>query len=193
MKSLSIIGMSILACVIYGILHDQITARLCVEYFTIFHAPVFGTDDPTLLGIGWGILAAWWVGLILGVPLAIVARGGKLPKRVPAELVRPMTTLMAVAASVATIAGIVGFIAASKGWIWMAEPWASRIPPERHVLFLTDLWAHNASYGVGFIGGLVIIALVWRGRLLEGRGANIKADQTSGTRQVRPRSGAARK
>jgi len=31
MKSLSIIGMSILACVIYGILHDQITARLCVE------------------------------------------------------------------------------------------------------------------------------------------------------------------
>jgi len=179
MKSLSIIGMSILACVIYGILHDQITARLCLEYFTIFHAPVFRTDDPTLLGIGWGILATWWVGLILGVPLAIVARGGKLPKRSPAELIRPMTTLMVVAASVATIAGIVGFIAASNGWIGMAEPWASRIPPERHVLFLTDLWAHNASYGVGFMGGLAMIALIWRGRLLEGLEANIKADQTS--------------
>jgi hypothetical protein len=39
MKSLSIIGMSIVASVIYGI------ARLCVEYFTIFHAPIFGTED----------------------------------------------------------------------------------------------------------------------------------------------------
>ena len=84
MKSLSIIGMSIFACVIYGIVHDQITARLCVEYFTIFHAPIFGgTDDPTSLGFGWGILATWWVGLFLGV----VTRVGKLPKRSAAELI----------------------------------------------------------------------------------------------------------
>jgi hypothetical protein len=55
MKSLGILSMSILACVLYGIVHDQITARLCVEYFTIFHAPIFGTDDPTLLGFGRGI------------------------------------------------------------------------------------------------------------------------------------------
>jgi hypothetical protein len=28
----------------------NLPARLCVEYFTIFHAPIFGgTDDPTLL------------------------------------------------------------------------------------------------------------------------------------------------
>jgi len=169
MKSLTIIGMSILACVIYGILHDQITARICVEYFTIFHAPIFGTNDPTLLGIGWGILATWWAGLFLGVPLAIVSRVGKLPKRSPAELIRPMATLMVVVAGVAAVAGIVGFVAASKGWVWVVEPWASRIPPEKHVLFLTDLWAHNASYAVGFVGGLVMMALIWRGRLLEGR------------------------
>ena len=47
MKSLTIIGMSILGCVIYGILHDQVTARLCVEYLTIFHAPIFGVNSPT--------------------------------------------------------------------------------------------------------------------------------------------------
>jgi hypothetical protein len=169
MKSLSIIGMSILACVIYGIIHDQITARLCVEYFTIFHAPIFGTNDPTLLGIGWGILATWWVGLFLGVPLAVVSRAGKLPKRSAADLTRPLATLMVIAACIATTAGVFGFVASSNGWIRMVEPWASRIPPEKHVLFLTDLWAHNASYGVGFVGGLVMMALVWRGRLLEGR------------------------
>jgi hypothetical protein len=27
---------------------------------------VFGTSSPTLLGLGWGILVACWVGLILG-------------------------------------------------------------------------------------------------------------------------------
>ena len=169
MKSLSIVGMSILACVIYGIVHDQITARLCIEYFTIFHAPIFGTDDPTMLGIGWGILATWWVGLFLGVPLAIVSRAGKLPKRSASDLMRPMIVLMVVAACFATAAGLVGFVAASNGLIWMVDPWASRVPPEKHVMFLTDLWAHNASYGAGFIGGLVMMAIVWRGRLLERR------------------------
>lgn len=54
MKSLSIIATTILACVVYDIIHDQITARLCVQYFTVFHPPVFSTQDPTLFGIGWG-------------------------------------------------------------------------------------------------------------------------------------------
>ena len=44
--------------------------------FTIGHPPVFATDDPTLLGLGWGVIASWWVGLLLGIPLALVARAG---------------------------------------------------------------------------------------------------------------------
>jgi hypothetical protein len=35
MQSLAIIGLSILAAVVYDIVHDQSTARICVEYFTI--------------------------------------------------------------------------------------------------------------------------------------------------------------
>ena len=59
MKSLAIILTCILAAICYGIVHDQITARVCVEYFTIGHPPVFSTNDPTLLGIGWGIIAPY--------------------------------------------------------------------------------------------------------------------------------------
>jgi hypothetical protein len=81
MQSLAIIGLSIAAAIVYGILHDQVTARVCVEYFTIGHPPVFPTADPTLLGLGWGALATWWVGLLLGVLLAVVSRGGSRPKR----------------------------------------------------------------------------------------------------------------
>jgi len=63
MEALKIAVTCIVAAVLYGIVHDQFTARICIEYFTIFHPPVFHTQSPTLLGIGWGILATWWVGV----------------------------------------------------------------------------------------------------------------------------------
>lgn len=74
----------------YAILFDQITARVCVEYFTIGHAPIFNTTSPTLLGIGWGIVATWWVGLIIGIPVALASRLGKWPKRNASSLVKPI-------------------------------------------------------------------------------------------------------
>ena len=96
MQSLGIVLVSILAAVLHGIVHDQITARICVEYFTIGHPPVFNTDDPTLLAIGWGTIATSWVGAMLGVPLAIVAGAGSRPKRDIKSLIRPIAILMIV-------------------------------------------------------------------------------------------------
>jgi hypothetical protein len=58
-ESLKIIVLCIVAAMVYGILHDQVTARVCVEYFTIGHPPIFHTDDPTLLAFGWGVIATW--------------------------------------------------------------------------------------------------------------------------------------
>jgi hypothetical protein len=160
----SIIGLCILAAVTYGIVHDQVTARVCVEYFTIGHPPVFPTESPTLLGLGWGIIATWWVGVLLGVPLAVAARMGSRPQRDARSLVRSIGILLAVMAVSATIAGFMGYSLALAGKISLTEPLASRIPVERHPLFLADLWTHLASYRVGFIGGLVVIASVWRSR-----------------------------
>jgi hypothetical protein len=44
------------------------------------------------------------------------------------------------------------------------EALASRVPSEKHLLFLADGWAHSASYVVGFVGGIVVIVKVWRSR-----------------------------
>ena len=33
----------VMAAVVYGIVHDQFTPRICLEYFTIFHPPIFHT------------------------------------------------------------------------------------------------------------------------------------------------------
>jgi hypothetical protein len=161
MQGLAIVALCVLFAVTYGIAHDQVTARVCVEYFTIGHAPIFGTDDPTLLGVGWGVLATWWVGVMLGVPLAVAARVGQRLKRSAASLVRPLAALMVTSGCCALAAGLLGWSLAAGQMIFLVEPLASAVPRERHIAFLADLWAHNASYLVGFIGGGIVILRVW--------------------------------
>jgi hypothetical protein len=149
------------------VLHDQVTARVCVEYFTIGHPPIFGTDDPTLLGIGWGICATWWVGAILGVLLAIAARAGKRPPRSVGSLVRPVVLLMLALGMIAFVAGVIGWVLASSGAVFLTEPMATEVPREKHSAFLADLWAHSASYLFGFIGAIIVCVRVWRSRRAE--------------------------
>jgi hypothetical protein len=62
MQAARIILYCVLGAVGYGVVHDQITARICLKYFTIGHPQVFNTQSATLLGIGWGVIATWWVG-----------------------------------------------------------------------------------------------------------------------------------
>jgi hypothetical protein len=164
MHFLATVGLCVAAAVVYGIVHDQVTARVCVEYFTVGHPPVFGTEDPTLLGIGWGIIATWWVGLILGIPLAFAARAGSRPERSVRSLVRPVLGLMMVAGLCALVAGVVGWLLARERIVFLAGDLAGRVPPERHAAFLADGFAHTTSYAVGFAGGLVVVARVWRSR-----------------------------
>ncbi len=164
MESLRIIGLAVVAAVAYGLVHDQITVRICLEYFTIGHPPVFVTKDPTLLGLGWGVLATWWVGVLLGIPLAIAAQAGCRPRRNSGSLVVPIMRLLAVMATGAFLAGLLGNTLARNGSVSLGGAMHEAIPLERHVAFLTDLWAHMASYAVGFVGGAVLIAGVWRSR-----------------------------
>ena len=164
MQPALIVLLCVAAAIGYGIVHDQITARVCVEYFTIGHPPVFDTDDPTLLGLGWGIIATWWVGAILGVAAAVAARAGQRPPRSAASLVRPVAMLMGISAACATVAGIVGWLLAQIGAVFLLEPLATKVPRGMHSRFLADLWAHTASYAVGFLGGIVLCVRVWRSR-----------------------------
>lgn len=171
MHALAIVMASVLVCVVYGIIHDQITARICIEYFTIGHPKIlqFETSDPTLLGFVWGIAATWWVGLLLGVPLAIASRFGNYPKQTTDAILRQLLLVAAAAAVVAVLAGLVGWLAASQQWVFLVPPMSERVPADKHVAFLIDLWAHSASYLVGFIGGIVLIVKTLRWRQLQQR------------------------
>ena len=164
-ESIKIILLHIVAAIIYGILHDQVTARVCVEYFTIGHPPIFHTDDPTLLAFGWGVIATWWMGLILSVPAVLASRLGSWPKFDATHLVRPVCVLLIVMACSALVAGLVGYILASAGVVRLDGWLGSHVPEKKYVAFLADGAAHLASYGVGFFGGIALsIWVVFRRR-----------------------------
>lgn len=158
-----IIVMSIFAAIAYGILHDLVTAHVCAEYFTIGHPPVFHTDDPIRLALGWGVIATWWVGLGLGIGLARAARAGSHPPRSPWSLLRPIALLLLICAACAASMGFFGYWLAESGRVMMDEV-VLLIPREKRSRFMADWWAHTTSYAVGLVGGLVVMVRVWRGR-----------------------------
>jgi len=160
METVKIIALSLLAACTYGVVQDQVTVRVCIEYFTIGHPPVFATQSLTLLALGWGIITTWWVGLPLGIALVCSARIGHRAKLGARDLLPMIVKLLVVMGGIAFLAGVAGYLAARQGWVWLNEPLASRIPPNRHALFLVDLWAHLAAYASGIIGGLTLCMLV---------------------------------
>lgn len=158
-ESLKIIFLCILAAVIYGIIHDQVTARVCLEYFTVFHPPMFATQSPTLQGLGWGIVATWWAGAIVGVLLRSAARSGVRTRMTARQLFPFVVRLMVVMAACALAAGFAGYF-----WGSVPSDVAKVLPLALQRRFLFDWWTHSASYASGFIGGLILCALVWSKR-----------------------------
>src|SRR5579862_5656946 len=152
LAALRIILLSILASILYGEVHDQVTAHLCVEYFSIAHPQIIQSQSPAMLAMAWGIVATWWVGLIIGVPLAICARVGPLRKCADRDLLKPIGLLLASMALLAALAGWAGYYNADK--IELLPDLASAIPAQKHAAFMADAFAHMASYGSGFLGGL---------------------------------------
>lgn len=162
-EAFKIVLFSVAAAIIYGVLHDQVTAHLCLEYFTIAHPPVFATDSPILLGLGWGIIATWWVGLPLGLGLLSAARLGRSPRLGLAQLRTPIIKLMLFCASAALISGGVGALLVAQGILDVPGGWGDVIAPDKHVAFSAAAWAHLASYGFGIVGGVVLIGhTAWR-------------------------------
>lgn len=177
MELIKIVIMGVVAACVYGIVQDQITARVCVEYFTIGHPPIFNTDSPTLLAFGWGVIATWWVGLPLGLLMGLASRVGAWPRLTWRDLLAPVAIVLCAMATVSLLAGVTGYFAAKADWVWLGDPLWSRIPPERHALFLADLWAHIAAYASGALGGVCLC--VW-GIVARGRRAVAEARKAAG-------------
>ncbi len=164
MEAAKIWFVTLIATVTYGIAQDLVTTRVSLEYFTIAHVDLFGTQSPTLLAFGWGIVATWWFGVLLGGMIALTARFGKRAKIAVSDLARPGLGLLLAVGMLALIAGLVGYIAAGTGAISLSAEFAAQIPPSGHGRFLAVAWAHTAAYGVGFVGATLFAAWIWISR-----------------------------
>ena len=160
----AIVLLCIGAAIIYGICHDQITARVCIEYFSVFHStkvlpPGMNSDSPTQQGFFWGVFATWWMGLFIGIPLSIVARIGTARPLPVRALLRPIGVLLGTMAICAFLAGLVGYVLSADSQQMMTHfpRIARRIPQSHQRGFLADYFAHNASYLIGAAGGFVLM------------------------------------
>lgn len=179
MEWLKIIAACVVAAVSYGIVHDQVTARVCLEYFTVLHPPIFHTQSPTLLGLGWGTYATWPVGAALGILFAICARAGRRPKLALPDLTPFLLRLLAIMALSALALGTLGYF---WGPMPIRESYVVRmtpavragIPAALEHRFVADLWATAASYASGLSGGLIGCVLVCRKRARAGQQVNLE-------------------
>jgi hypothetical protein len=164
MKKTQVILLSLLAAITYGILHDQITAHLCVEYFTIAHPPLFHTESPTLLAFCWGIIATAGLGAVLGAILAEVSQSPNLPPYPFPRLCRSLLLLLAIMALSAFLAGLLGFELSTHGILHLPHPFSQLIPPSCHARFMAVWFAHIASYLTALAGATFLILRIWTQR-----------------------------
>ena len=153
-------ALCIAAAVGYGVLHDLVTAHVCVEYFSEFHPAVWGhTRNPWLLAVTWGVIATWWAGFLVSVFVTPAARIGSEPRWGARQLLRPLGVLLGAMAACALIAGAAGYVFSEAIADLFAPRVLSVVEPHRRARFAAVLAAHNANYLAGF-GGAMVLA-VW--------------------------------
>jgi hypothetical protein len=166
-EMLKIIGTFTVAAVAFGLVHDQVTVRVCIEYFAVAHETIVPWTSPTALGLVWGVVATWWAGAVAGIVVALAAREGPWPRLTWRHFVRQALWLAAAMGLSALVAGVLGYLLTARGLVAIVEDYADLIAPERHARFMADVFAHYASYAVGLLGGATIAgrALIERRRL----------------------------
>ena len=111
--------MAVGAAVTYGVINDQFLAHLCVQYFTIGHVDYTHTGRPEILAFEWGFLGSWWVGLTLGLFVAVVATVGPAPRLGPADFSPPLTWLLVAMFACSALAWSGAFILSSTHGVYI--------------------------------------------------------------------------
>ena len=108
-----IIITAIVTASVFGILHDQVTFTISPEYYTNFKFNQFGLDfygkdSHRLLVCIVGILAIWWVGLILGIVFSLMSLFLKTPKEMIAKSMRAVVITLIITVVTAVIGYLYG-------------------------------------------------------------------------------------
>ncbi len=153
MEMFRILGLVVLMAAVYGIIHDQITARIYPAYFNVDHPDlgfpaIFHSRSPTVLAFAWGIVATVPLATVLGSMIAITAQAGSSPRISARQLLKPLLAICGVMAIMAIGGGIWGYDTWRSGSRWFVA--------RRE---MTDFCAHLMSYCGGLAGALALV--IW--------------------------------
>jgi hypothetical protein len=163
LKLLIFVILVIIGCLLgglYGLIHDQLTYTISNEYFTKFKFKQFGIINlPDRIAVSFiGILATWWMGLILSVILGLIGFIQKGPKR----MFRYSLEAFGLTIVIAFITGLIGLL---YGFMFLSskspEYFKYWFIPENLINFKNYIAVgsmHNFSYlggGIGLIAGII--------------------------------------
>jgi hypothetical protein len=151
-----IAGLCTAAAVGYGVLHDQVTVRLSPAYFLVGHRPLCG-GTPATVALCWGVAGTWWVGAVLGVILALVARPAAGRQVRVKDVMVGVTAVLAAAALASGAAGLITWTLAPA----LPGALGAEIPRPEQRAFAAAWAAHAGSYGAALVGGFVLVRRIW--------------------------------
>ncbi len=168
-EALRILGLCVLASVLFGVVFDLISCRICLEYFTVHHPPIFPTEDPILLGLAWGVFATWWMGALLGGVLAAACLLGPAPPLPARRLVRPVALGLGAVFAAAVLVWLLIYAIGTWGPMW-ADPSRKEPVPDLDRRLMSSALAHGFAYNASALFGLGLAIWCVRTRIREGRG-----------------------
>lgn len=153
MRAIWIIAIGTSTGIVYGLLFGLVAGALCPAYFTIDSVPesIGGLPAP-LSGALVFLRLSWWIGMLVGVSIAVSARCRRVARLDVTPYVRPSLMFVAFTGVVAAGTGLVTYAAARRGIVSVPHEIASR------------LTLHDAQVYVGIHSAqLVSIFLPWIG------------------------------
>ncbi len=158
----------VIACIIaglYGAIHNQISYSVSPEYFTQFKFHQFRIEEtiPPRVGAAVvGFLAAWWMGIVIGIVLTPIG----LVIGAPADYFRGMIRVFGVVALTTLIVGLgaltVSFLTTDAETVPHFSRHGNEIIDD--LAFARAGTMHNFSYLGGLIGIVTGIVAIFRER-----------------------------
>ena len=154
---LLMLGVAALVGGVYGLVHDQISYTFSQEYFTRFKFIQFGIpwayDNPRLGAAYVGVLATWWMGVLVFVFLGLFGFMFKTPRDMAVNLSKSFVVVVSVSLLTGLLGLAYGYYQIDSQTITENMQWV-RPGVINPVQFVRVGYMHNASY-IGGLTGLV--------------------------------------
>lgn len=148
-KSAFVLVLASIIAGIYGIIHDQITITISLDYFLYFKG-LYATSAPYRLGaafIGWS--STWWVGFLAAFALVVCLMIKKQSNGMLKKVLKDAMIIICISAAAGTVGGVFGYLIPVK------VDFFYQLALEYHVENYAAFFSVWMIHIFGYVGGLL--------------------------------------